>query len=150
MFLYKKIILNCQQFSSMRLFIFSLKNLDRNPQRGGFSDKYIGNFLDPLNYLYITTYKQSLSTISNMDRQLLRQKLVKKSQSWKHRHRCFCCLQDKTWIKMPKWTILEISFLWKPVFLFSVLILSRWKFDVIIDDPYLKKVEGLKMSWSLN
>ena len=53
--------------------------------------------------------------------------------------------QDKTWIKMPKWTILEVSFLWKPVFLFSVLILSRWKFDVIIDDPYLKKVEGLNV-----
>ena len=26
---------------------------------------------------------------------------------------CFCCLQDKPWIKMPKWTIFEISFLWK-------------------------------------
>ena len=22
-----------------------------------------------------------------------------------NKHLCFCCLQDKTWIKMPKWTI---------------------------------------------
>ena len=25
------------------------------------------------------------------------------------KHLCFCCLQDKTWIKMPKWTIFLIS-----------------------------------------
>ena len=54
-----------------------------------------------------------LSTTSNMNCQLLRQKLVKKFQLWKHERWCFCCLQDKMWIKMPKWTIFEISFLWK-------------------------------------
>ena len=30
---------------------------------------------------------------------------------------CFCCLQGKAWIKMPKWIIFEISFLWKHKFL---------------------------------
>ena len=48
-----------------------------------------------------------------------------------NKHCCFCCLQDKTWIKMPKWTIFVISLLWKHrVFMFSLL---RF-FDVIIDD----------------
>ena len=32
------------------------------------------------------------------------------------KHCCFCCLQDKTWIKMPKWTRFETLFLWKHQF----------------------------------
>ena len=46
---------------------------------------------------------------------------------------CFCCLQDKTWIKVPKQTI----FLETPVFLFSLLRIFDGIFDVIIDHPYL-------------
>ena len=53
--------------------------------------------------------------MKNMDCQLLRQNLVKKSQQRKHKYWCFCCLQDKTWIKVPKQTI----FLEKQVFLFT-------------------------------
>ena len=46
--------------------------------------------------------KQSLLTTSNMDCQLLHQKLVKKISVMKHKHWCFCCLQDKTWKKNAK------------------------------------------------
>ena len=75
-------------------------------------------------------YMQSLSTTSNMDRQLSRQKSVKKSQWWKHKRWCFYDLQDKKWIKMPKkkkfWTHQFFCFhYWE--FLFGT-------FDVIIID----------------
>ena len=54
-------------------------------------------------------HKQSLSTTSIMDCQLLRQKVRQKNLSNQNKHFCFCCLQEKTWIKMQKWTIFVIS-----------------------------------------
>ena len=57
----------------------------------------------------------------------------------KHKHWCFCCLQDKTCIKMP--TI----FLETPFFLFFLLLrIFDRIFDVIIDDPYLKNIHKRK------
>ena len=69
-------------------------------------------------------YMQSLSTTSNMDRQLSRQKSVKKSQWWKHKRWCFYDLQDKKWIKMPK----QKKILDTPVFMFSLLRIFIWDF----------------------
>ena len=46
-----------------------------------------------LNFFFLSSIfwslKQSLSTTSNMDCQLLCQKLIKKSQYWKHKHQVF-------------------------------------------------------------
>ena len=65
--------------------------------------------------------------MSIMDRQLLRQKVRQKISVINF---CFCCLQDKTWIKMPKWTIFVIS---SQVFVLITEIFDEL-FDVIIDD----------------
>ena len=46
--------------------------------------------------------KPSLSTTSIMDRQLFHKKVCQIISVMKKKHWCFCCLQDKTWIKMPK------------------------------------------------
>ena len=73
--------------------------------------------------------KPSLSTTSIMDRQLLCRKLVKYSQQWKHKHWCFCCLQDNTWIKMPKWTIFEISFLSVSVVITEIIWQPFWRIN---------------------
>ena len=73
--------------------------------------------------------KNDLSKTSNMDRQLLLQRLVKKYLQWKH-----CCLQDKMRIKMPKQTIV----LETPVFLFSLLRFVDELCNEIIGNPYLR------------
>ena len=48
--------------------------------------------------------KPSLSTTS-----VITSKSLSKNFSVHIKHFCFCCLQDKPWIKMPKWTVFVIS-----------------------------------------
>ena len=50
--------------------------------------------------------------------------------------------QDKTWIKMPIWTIFEISILWKhQCFCFHYWDYLMNIFDILIDDPYLTELK---------
>ena len=72
-----------------------------------------------------------MESFYNVKEWIFNYKFVKESQN-ENKHWCFCCLQDKTWIKM--------SFLWKHrLYLFSLL---RF-FDIIIDDPFFDFVERL-------
>ena len=52
------------------------------------------------NFRIPCSLKPSLSTTS---------KSLSNNQSSQNKCLCFCCLQDKTWIKMPKWTIFDTS-----------------------------------------
>ena len=83
----------------------------------------------------------------------LLQKLFKKYQQWKHKHWCFCYLQAKTWIKMPKQTI----FLETPVFMFLLLKIfdgdfwrNNWQsiFDVVERLRFSQKLEFLTTGYS--
>ena len=53
-----------------------------------------------------------------------------KNLSNENKHCCFCCLQNKSWIEMPKWTGITEC-------LFSLLRFSGGLSDVIIDNPSL-------------
>ena len=62
-------------------------------------------------------YKRNFSTAPIIDRQLSRQKIRQKFSVIITKtcvfartvFSSFCCLQDKKWIKMPKWTIFVMS-----------------------------------------
>ena len=61
---------------------------------------------------------------------IITSKSSSKNLSNENKHWCFCCLQDKMWIKMP--------IVWKHrVYLFSLL---RF-FDLIIDSPFFDVVK---------
>ena len=45
--------------------------------------------------------KSSLFTTLKIGSSIITSKSLSKNFSNENKHRCFCCLQDKTWIKMP-------------------------------------------------
>ena len=69
--------------------------------------------------LWRTRFFSTLNTIAesfyyvNYGLSIITSKKLSNNLSNQNKHLCFCCLQDKMWIKMPKWTIFVISFLWK-------------------------------------
>ena len=95
---------------------FPLKNI--------FLEKIAGVFYNVKNGSSFITSKSSSENLSNHNKRL-----------------CFCCLQDKTWIKMPKWTIFLIS---SKVFVLITEIFwqtfwrNKWRsvFDVVKDSNY--------------
>ena len=69
--------------------------------------------------------------MSETDRPLLRQNSKSSSENLSNHYKdlCFCCLQDKACIKMPKWIIFLI--------LSKVFVLITELFDIINDDSFL-------------
>ena len=54
---------------------------------------------------------------------------------------CFCCLQNKTWIKMPNWTIFLISskvFVLITEIFWKTFLQNKWRsvFDVVKDSSF--------------
>ena len=76
--------------------------------------------------------------MSKTDRSFIASKSSSDNLSNHNKHLCFCCLQDKTWIKMPKWNIFLIS---SKVFVLITEIFwrtfwgNKWRsvFDVVKD-----------------
>ena len=63
--------------------------------------------------VWITTTKAESFYNVNYGSSIIMSKSSSKNLSNQNKHSCFCCLQDKMWIIIPKWTFFEVSFLWK-------------------------------------
>ena len=93
------------------LLYHNFKGVRKHPQH---LHKKVSNMLIIAESFYKVKYGSSIIT----------SKILSKNPSNQNKHLCFCCLQDKTWIEMPKWTIFVLSFLWKH----RVLFLHYWDY----------------------
>ena len=59
-------------------------------------------------------------------------------------------IQDKKWIKVPKWPVFEIYFSGNTSVFVSITETIWQTFDVIIDDPYLTEQKDSTNVWGQN
>ena len=109
------------QFEAKDLGLKNLKIPERH--KGAF-------WQNPIPWIYLAETFYNVKYGSS----IITSKSLPENLSNHNKHFCFCCLQDKTWIKMPKLSIFLKS---HHKCLFWLLTFSDKLFDVINDDRFL-------------